>query len=143
MGFLKVYRALLQDVQDGKYGSQMQQLSQIPYAAIDADKYLYSCKSCGHWEVAPSMTLYAPNDPELIHNKQYGIKSVKEWGYVPYVMEYDLKRDYHRIKAFYHICPDCGKRMIKITSDKGAIYRKLRCPKCGSDDVSCESLHWD
>ena len=35
-----------------------------------------------------------------IINKRYGEKTVKEWGYVPYVMPSDLKYDYTFIKSY-------------------------------------------
>ena len=144
MRFPAVYEGLLKDVQSGEYGAEMQLLSQMKeFIAIDANEYLYYCKYCGQWEVSPSMSMYAPNDPESIRNMHYGTKTVGEWGYVPYVMDYDLERSYHLIKVYHHMCPNCRRWMKQIISDEDLLFQKLKCPECGSDDVICETFLWD
>ena len=85
-------------------------------------------------------TLYAPDNPEQILNQQFGEKTVREWGYVPYVMDYDLKEQYHVIKRIYHKCSHCGKRMHKATN---AELETLPCPKCGEPNRATDFICWD
>ena len=101
---------------------------------------VYICDGCGTWEHGTDVSLYAPNDPDSIPQKQFGIKTVEEWGYVPYVMCWDLEKEYHLVKRQYHCCNKCGKRMHKASS---AELKTLSCPKCGSDNQAEGALKWD
>lgn len=95
--FPEVYRSLIQDIKDAKHGEEMQRLlEETKYAAVDAEGVVYICRNCNHWEMGTDDTLYAPNDPDALGRKQYGIKTVEEWGYVPYVMKMDLEEDYRK-----------------------------------------------
>ncbi len=108
------YRDKLSEIATGKYGSSWQELyKNTPFVAINADNVIYVCSACNTWEEGTDITLYAPNDPESISQQRFGEKTVSEWGYVPYVMDSDLKADYHVLKRYYHCCRKCGKRMHK------------------------------
>ena len=136
-----VYIRKLDEIDEGKHGAEWQELyRQTPYAAIDAANVIYICTDCNYWEKGTDITLYAPNDPESIPHKQYGEKTVSEWGYVPYVMDWELKEAYHVLKRYYHRCSRCGKRMHKATD---AELRKLPCPKCGYTNEVAMPLMWD
>ena len=113
------YEILVNDISEGKYGEDRQRaFNDTLYAAVNAEKMLYICDKCNHWEIRNDLTIYAPNDPDQIENECYGDKTVKELGCIPYVMKYDLKENFHAIKRFYCSCPECGKRMHKA-SDMG------------------------
>ena len=130
MMFPTVYRDTLNAIAKGKYGSKLQELfNSTPYAAINAADTVYICGECDSWEYAKDLTLYAPNNPDDIPQKQYGIKTVAEWGYVPYVTRRDLEKEYHVVKRCYHHCSKCGKRMHKASLTE---LVNLPCPKCGS-----------
>lgn len=103
------------------------------YFAVNAEKRVYTCKNCGNWKTDYILDLYAPKKPEEIPNKQYGIKTVAEWGYIPYVMEFDLEEDYKILKRFIHKCTNCGKRMHKASNSE---LKTLSCPKCGKSNQS-------
>ena len=77
---------------------------------------------------------------EAIRTKQYGIKTVEEWGYVPYVMGYDLKAEYSLVEVFVHKCKKCRKRMHKATDEE---LQTLPCPKCGTENATSGLLMWD
>ena len=141
MMYPTVYRDTLNDISKGVYGSELQELfNSTPYAAIDAGNTVYICSGCGSWELAKDLTLYAPNDPDSIPQKQYGIKTVAEWGYVPYVMRWDLEEEYHVVKRHYHRCSKCGKQMHKASSTE---LKNLPCPKCGSANQADGAIMWD
>lgn len=141
MMFPKVYRETLADISEGKYGSNLQELyNNTPYAAVDAEQVVYICNRCGSWELGIDLTLYAPNDPDSIPQKQYGAKTVAEWGNVPYVMQWDLEKEYHIVKRYYHRCSKCGKRMHKASSSE---LCNLPCPECGSSNQAEGMFMWD
>ena len=141
MMFPLTYERTMEAIKEGRYGEQWKQIvTETSYAAVNAEKEVYLCSSCGSWRTERNLSLYRPNDPEQIRTKQYGIKTVEEWGDVPYVDRDDLKRDYKLIKAFPHKCGKCGKRMRKA---KEAEIKKLPCPRCGTVNSSNGILLWD
>ena len=141
MMYPKVYRDKISEIEKGTYGAEWKELlDKTPYAAINGNEFVYLCDSCNRWETETDVTLYAPNDPESIPKKRYGIKTVEEWGYVPYVTEWDLKEDYHVLKRKYHICENCGRRMHKASEKE---LRNLPCPKCGVLNEVADYIHWD
>ncbi len=145
IGFLfpQVYKATITDVKNGKYGEEWKSLSMgKELVAVDAERYLYVCKNCGHWAVEPGLSLYAPNDVEKLKKKKYGEKTVEQWGEVPYVMSMDLEEDYHLLKSWIHKCEKCGDEMHRATHDE---EYNLHCPDCGGAPVEgYHVLHkWD
>ena len=141
MFFLDVYEACIADIKSGKYGEEWKALLQSQeYIAVDAEKYLYVCKSCGNWKIDMSLSLYAPKEPDKIPDIQYGIKTVKEWGYVPYVTSVDLEENYSFMKSYVHKCDRCGKRMHKDFLDYST---HLPCPKCGTENNVYSPFFWD
>jgi len=141
MMYPMVYQDTLNAIAKGKYGSKLKELfNSTPYAAIDAANTVYICGECCSWELARNLTLYAPNNPDDIPQKQYGIKTVAEWGHVPYVMPWNLEEEYHIVKRHYHHCSKCGKRMHKASSTE---LVNLPCPKCGSANHADGTIDWD
>ncbi len=145
IGFLfpQVYKETLTDVKNGKYGEEWKNLAlSEELVAVDAERYLYVCEKCGHWDTEPDLSLYAPNDVEKIKQKKYGEKTVEQWGEVPYVMSDGLEEDYHLLKRRDHICEKCGGVMHKATREE---EYTLHCPDCGGAPVEgYHCLHkWD
>ena len=141
MLFPKEYKACLKRIKQGKYGEEWQRLAlSEEYIAVDASNYLYLCGACGYWEVSPSLSLYRPKAPETIPDQQFGIKTVREWGEVPYVMPHDLENDYIFLKSYVHHCGRCGRRMHK--ADPVGTFA-LPCPKCGTENAPGWGLKWD
>ena len=139
--FPRVYQSCIENIKAGKYGEEWKTLaSSQEYFAVDASRYLYICKSCGNWEISYSLSLYKPKDPESIPDMQFGIKTVREWGYVPFVTPSNLEDDYIFIKSFVHKCNKCGKRMHKANTKK---LQSLPCPKCGTQNETNGMLWWD
>jgi predicted RNA-binding Zn-ribbon protein involved in translation (DUF1610 family) len=139
--FPKVYRETLKDIDEGKYGEEWQRLyRETPYAAVDAESELFICDKCGNWNVSKNLSLYAPNEPQRIKEKQYGSKNEDKLGYVPYVMRFDLEQEYHLLKDYAHLCSKCGT-VMKRADDVPFV---LPCPKCGADNEMEPSLvMWD
>lgn len=84
--------------------------------------------------------MYRPKDEDAIRTKQFGIKTVEEWGYVPYVFGQDFQAEYDLIKVYAHKCDHCGKRMHKANEEE---LSKLSCPYCGTENTSEGLLMWD
>ena len=133
MAFPEVYRQAVKGVLEGAYGREWQEAARgIEHFAVDAELRLYRCDDCGGWEVDYGMSLYAPKDVAKLMKKQFGEKTVAEWGHVPYVMEDDLRKDYDLIKERVHSCEKCGKPMsvVDVESEDAPA---LKCPECGGD----------
>ncbi|MBR3342487.1 MAG: hypothetical protein IKG30_12905 [Clostridiales bacterium] len=140
MRFPQVYEKLLSSIKQGKYGSEWKALAlSEDYVAVEAERFLYFCDTCHNWKVDYGLSLYAPNDPEVIKKKKYGIKTVEEWGEVPYVTSWE---DYHLLKEYAHKCDKCSCSMRRASDRE---FFSLPCPKCGSnpepDYLSC--INWD
>lgn len=141
MTFPTVYREILADISEGKYGSELQKVYQnTPYAAVNGEGVVYICSECGTWEVSTDVSLYAPDDKGHLLKKQYGDKTVEEWGHVPYVTPWELGQEYHIVKRHYHKCGKCGKRMHKASDEE---LNNLPCPVCGSANQAEDTLMWD
>lgn len=141
MMYPKVYREKLAEIAEGVYGAELKNLfDNTDYVAIDASRVIYICSTCNRWELGTDVTLYAPNDPERVSREQYGIKTVEEWGYVPYVTSWDLKQNYHVLKRHYHNCEKCGRRMHKASPEE---EQNLSCPKCGEPNKANDVIMWD
>ncbi len=142
MMFPVIYRRTIEEIKSGKYGEEWKKIfNSQPYTATNAHKYLYKCKNCGYWEESKELSLYVPNDLESFPKTQFGIKTVEEWGYVPYVTEIELKYDYHLIKRYIHKCPKCGKTMNQATEKNE--FLTLSCPDCGALAKREGELMWD
>lgn len=141
MMFPKVYQSCIRDIKVGKYGEEWKTLARRQkYIAVDAEEYLYVCESCRNWKTDMDLSLYEPKEPDKILNEQFGIKTVKEWGYVPYVMSRELEEDYSLLKAYVHKCDRCGKIMHKFNAEQ---ISSLWCPKCGTENKKSELFRWD
>ncbi len=142
--FSSTYKETIDDIKAGKYGEQWRNFfNEAQYMAVDAEQYLFICKECGKWEVDKNLSLYAPNNPESIPGKRYGIKTVEEWGYIPYVMSYDLTHDYRLVHRYAHKCEKCGKNMSMIGEKDLNKVNKLPCPKCGTINDIHDYVDWD
>ena len=141
MMYPETYRTLIRHIRSGRYGEERRQLfEKTPYAAVNAEEFVYICGSCGWWEEAYDAAIYAPNDPDSLRKTKIGEKTVEEWGMVPYATEGDLRESYHAVKRHYHTCPGCGRRMYKA-SDKE--MRSLSCPRCGQTNTIQDMIMWD
>ena len=141
MMYPTVYRNIVVDISEGAYGADLQELyNSIPYAAVDGARVVFICEGCGAWELGSDVSLYAPNDPDSIPQKRFGIKTVAEWGYVPYVTNWHLKNEYHLVKRHYHHCCKCGEKMRKASS---AELTTLPCPECGGENQADDWITWD
>lgn len=141
MMYPKVYQEVVEDIKNGKYGPECQEImNSEEFVAVNAEREIYICNECKHWETDLNLALYRPKNAEAIRTKQYGIKTVEEWGYVPYVMGYDLKAEYSLVEVFVHKCKKCRKRMHNATDEE---LQTLPCPKCGTENATSGLLMWD
>ena len=145
IGFLypQVYQKTLEDIKNGKYGKEWKDLAlSEDLVAVDAESYLYICGECGHWDVEKGLSLYIPNDVNELMKKEYGDKTVKQRGEVPYVMSDDLRNDYHLLKGWDHKCPKCGASMHMATRSEET---SIPCPACGAAPVEgyTDLIRWD
>ncbi len=108
--------------------------------AKNANRMVYVCSHCGNWNLEYAMDLYAPIDIEKISDKKFGDKTVRELGYVPYVISYSLQKYYKLLKRFIHRCPDCSKRTHRATEKE---IQSLPCPNCKSQNIKVAKVMWD
>lgn len=140
MMFPRVYASCISDIKSGEYGEEWKSLLlNQENIAVDASKYLYVCKSCGHWKVSYSLSLCVPKEPDKILGERYGDKT-RELRRVSYVSPLDLEMNYSHLKSYFHKCDKCGKRMHKADADK---ISSLPCPKCGTENEKSDSIDWD
>lgn len=77
MMYPKVCQEALENIKNGKYGPECQEImNSEEFVAVNAERQIYICSECKHWETDLNMALYRPNDAEAIRTKQYGIKTV-------------------------------------------------------------------
>ena len=135
------YQDFLKEIADGKYGEKRKHLvAETPYVAVNAETIVFICNDCGYWEEGQNPTLYAPHDPESISKELFGSKTVKEWGFVPYVTPGKLRKNYHLLESYRRLCSKCGGKMHKATKKE---LKTLSCPKCGEPNISEDIMMWD
>lgn len=144
MMYPRVYRETLESAKAGEFGERWKELVESEeFMAIDAARYLFFCEECGHWEMAYGFDLYKPKDAEKIRHTDYGIKTVEEWGDVPYVTGPQLERDYIFVEEYQHLCPQCNVKMYKTEDQQDAVIKKLACKDCGEILMRNGFLMWD
>ena len=124
-----VYSELLDDIKNGKYGKEWQDIAlKTPHVAVDAEKHVYSCRKCGAWKTEEGLSIYEPDDYESLNTKRYGHIPVEERGDDPFVLAMNHKKDYHVVKRYVHKCDKCGSRMHRVNENE---FHDLPCPECG------------
>ena len=137
MLFSHVYRSTLEEIRSGRYGDQWKELIlNGPQLVIDAEKHLYRCRDCGHWEVEPGLTIYAPSSSST-DGDEGGRAGERARILYPWSMD---REKYHRAKVYIHKCPECGKRMKRARGRRE--MDPLPCPECGTENFG-EEILWD
>lgn len=132
MAYPRVFKEDLEDARSGRLGEDIQKATQgKQYLAIDAENCFYYCSQCGYWEVTGSHDLYEPKNLELMKLRQFGIKTVEEWGEIPYARGSDFE-EYNLIFKYPHICPKCNIEMVNPKTIGKRVLSKIRCQECGS-----------
>ena len=139
--FPSAYRDTVTAISKGKFGKKMKAVFEaVPHCALDGEVHLYRCDSCGGWRPAPGLDLYEPNDPEKLPVRARGNNPLPEWDTAEYVMPNELKSHYHMIREYSHRCPECRKKLRKVTGMDE--MKRLPCPDCGTICDGKEIL-WD
>ena len=154
--FPSEYEKVNEDVKHGEYGEEWKTLiNSEEFIQADAEKYFFHCGGCGYWKEDYGLSLYAPNNVESLRKKQYGIKTVEEWGYVPYAifgktLIGNTNPDFHILKKRIHRCPECNRAMKKHTYEQllKRLYNDdsftIKCPKCEEKlEVEGGAIRWD
>ncbi|MBR3635491.1 MAG: hypothetical protein IKN47_04780 [Lachnospiraceae bacterium] len=135
IGYLypQVYRDLVKDIKDGKYGKEQAKVfKETPCAAVSAENFVYICRNCNNWKVDKDPTVYKPKDnDEALRSAKADMKA----GYVLMLDEYTACRRY------YHRCDKCGGRMHKATDSE---LERLACSKCEEiNEAKAGIVMWD
>ena len=143
--FPRVCERTLGEVEEGLYGDALQRaVRDRPLVGVCAERVVFECEGCGHWETGIDASLYEPDDLDEALSEQFGIKTVAEWGHLPYLMSYKIGNGWHLLAPYEPTCPECGRTMRKRVSDDAADRgTELRCPRCGSMNGLSESFLWD
>ncbi len=124
------YDRILKEIQAGKYGAKMQEISNtVPGIAVDAESAVFFCDGCKRWKSEPVLSLYAPREDCPAQQNQLDKAPWKS----------DLERDYRIVYRYYHKCGKCGKRMRRLSSKEA---ENLPCPKCREMNQG-EVFLWD
>lgn len=142
MLFPDVYKKKVEQIKAGKCGEEAKNIMQtIKYAVIDIENSLYLCEHCGNLIQTQPMDFYAPKDVNKAAKEEYGIKTVEEWGEVPYWAPYmDFDNNFSLIKKTIHRCSICKNEMIRIDEEK---LQDMKCPKCGEKYEVFQDMLWD
>ena len=135
-------------IASGEFGEELRQAySGCELPAVCPVEAVYACPECGHWDVFRDASVYEPTDPVAARKEVYGIKTVEEWGGIPYVMRHDVASGKYRLIArFEPLCPKCGQGMRAIEGSPESKLKGggLKCPRCGSNNASIERTGcWD
>ena len=131
MMFPEQYAKIMKKAKQGGFGEEYKKLiNNNPNVAIDAEEYVYCCRSCKIWKVEPGLALYRPNS---------GCKTIIAQDYVT---PDELKRHYRSWRHISHKCTKCGERMHRANEYE---IKTLPCPYCGGPrDMDYEGLiMWD
>ena len=137
------FEEIQEAVRNGKYGQEWKNLvCSGKYVSVDAEEYVFVCDNCNHWVVEEELSVYEPNNPQLLAKRRFGEKTVEEWGGVPYATTEDFVEDYHLLKRRIHKCEKCGEEMHIATENE---IDNLPCPCCGGakDDKYISYICWD
>ena len=137
MLFPEQYDKIIKQIKKGKYGKEIKKfLEENPDGAINCNTEIAQCPKCGKLKEVPNLSMYVPKD-----NNEKADKS--------YVMSWELKEKYKKVKEYKHVCPKCSSEMkiIKIEYDEyGDIVKigKIKCPECdGSVEWNGDCGCWD
>ena len=132
----------------GEYGEELKEaFDSVELPAVCPKRMIYVCANCGCWDVYLDASVYEPTDIEAMKKRRFGVKTVEEWGGIPYVIGRDIASGAFRLVAKYApVCPSCGGSMRTLPEDFGgeSDASSLKCPKCGSADAIFDELgYWD
>lgn len=141
VGFLfpKLYEEIVTAAKEGKLGEEIRQFfEEQPNGAIDAEKNLAVCTSCGEYESVLNLSMYIPesNRTEDKENQRWSF-AFPFYG-AKYVAPSDLKENYRFIKAYPHRCRKCEGKMRIIKSSE-----TLLCPICEEVLENTGIIMWD
>ena len=99
MMFPDEYKKTVDSIKAGKFGEEGKNIMRtVKYAVVDIENSLYFCEKCGNITQAKPMDYYAPKNVDKAAKEEYGIKTVEEWGEVPYWAPYmDFDNNYSLI----------------------------------------------
>ena len=139
---------LKSSIASGEYGPELKgAYEECKLPVVCPESKVYECPKCGCWDVYQDVSVYEPTDVAAARKKRFGIKTVAEWGKIPYVFEHELESDEYRlVREFTPSCPKCGEGMHAHRSRavKNGGAAKLKCLHCGASDGSFELFGcWD
>lgn len=123
MMYPQEYQQLVTLIRRGAYGGKWKQLFESKKGmVVDAARKLYSCSGCGKLKENYNLSLYVHTEGKEPQNG-YWIKGEDDDGY-------------RFVASYMHICPECGRRMHRVTEVR-------QCPRCGKPLVSVGRMLWD
>jgi len=116
MMFPVVYKDIVTDIQNGKYGEAHKAfMAEHPDAVVNCERKFYMCSECGAIDTARDLSLYLPKESEPAP---------------AYVMPNDLKGKYKKCLAYDHKCTSCNAVMKAASLPKEVEAGNVKCPSC-------------
>ena len=141
MLFPQVYEDTVAKLKNGRFGKAWKELYEnTENVAIDAEKRVYLCPSCGYWKNEPGLSLYVADNKRAISDVKNGCPVFYGEDSLPAMM--GNMPQYHLLKEYEHKCKKCGGKMKAVDDDE---MLTLSCPKCGGapDPENTMLVLWD
>lgn len=131
MMFPVVYKDIVNDIKDGKYGEEHKVfLNEHPNAVINCERKFYMCSDCGAIDTARDLSIYLPKEDVPAPD---------------YIMPNDLKSGYKKVLEYKHKCISCGGIMRSESLPDQVEEGNVKCPSCGKAFEVPEiiEVNWD
>ncbi len=149
VGFLfpALYMETVEAMKNGERGEQAAEFFKLfPDGAIDYDRTIAKCASCGEIFEVDSMNMYVLKEGHTMPDSTGQTWSVEApFTEVNYVTGSDLRKHYRLYEKYKYSCPKCGSSAKTIrNADNYVLKNGVNCSKCGKGRMEVVDLiRWD
>ena len=140
------YAKIMDGIRKGKFGKTTQRfLEEHPDGAIDCERTVCRCKSCGTLKQAINFDMYIPK-PGYKQPQHAKWSSAFPFEGASYVDKSDLKEGYELYQHYPHRCPKCRKTMRAFSANEfvnKTNNKEMKCPLCKSALELQDMIMWD
>lgn len=134
----RVCERILEAMKNGDLGKRFMEYAQsTPHAAVHQEREIFVCDHCGEWRADETIDLCTPIGEGKKREGRFSV-AVDSSKDIPYVMTFDIGREYKIIHSKQHRCGKCHHAMRPIKKNE-----KLKCPECGEALKKGNEINWD